>query len=152
MKLNIYILVVIILLAIYHNKIQNEIEKQFFAAYFDYDLIKRPNFRCNKKSDSTKKCLGMPSGHTEVFSLIFFILYFNKIIPLWFCLLVIIIVLLQRIIKNKHTIIQTIVGVLFGYIYALIYNYFNLSIIGFIFVLFIGIILRFLTLIKDSTI
>lgn len=139
MTLNINLLVIIILMAIYHLKFQNKIEKQFFGKYFNHNLIRRPNDKCIYMSN--KDCLGMPSGHAEVVSLILFIFYFNKIIPLWVCLLVISIVSMQRVLKNKHTFIQVIIGALFGYIYAFIYNYFNLSIYGFIIVLLIGIIL-----------
>ena len=47
-----------------------------------------------------------------------------------------------------HTLIQVIVGSLLGLIYAIIYNYFKLSIYGFLVVLSIALILTLLTMIK----
>lgn len=153
MKLNnktTYIILIIFLISIYHFYIHNKIEKLFSKTYFDYDTIKRPSILCDKEAKTSKLyCIGMPSGHAETFSVLAFLFYFYKIIPLWLCLIIILLVSLQRIISNRHTFIQVLVGSLLGFLYANIYKYFNLSIIGFLNVLIIGLILILLSILKQ---
>jgi hypothetical protein len=149
MKLNnkfaLQILIIIIILAGYHYTIHNGLEKKFSQTYFDYNSVRRPSNKCNKDSNKSKiSCIGMPSGHAEGFSVLCFLLYFYKFISLWLCLSIIALVCLQRILANKHTFIQVIVGSLLGLIYATIYKTFNLSIYGFLFVFSIGFILTLL--------
>ena len=47
-----------------------------------------------------------------------------------------------------HTINQVIVGVILGLVYAVIYKYFNLSIVGFIVVFIIGLLLALFSIYK----
>ena len=149
MKLNTRIFSIIILFCLYHYFIQNGLEKTFSQTYFDYNDVKRPLTRCrNKDKSGLLKCIGMPSGHAETSSLFFFLLYFCNFIPLWVTLIFILIVSIQRIVTNMHTISQVIVGAILGFTYASIYKYFNLSIIGFILVFIIGIILALLCIYK----
>jgi membrane-associated phospholipid phosphatase len=145
----IFILIIILLLTVYHFVLHNNIEKLFSQTYFDYNDIRRPLNICDKKSNKSKlSCIGMPSGHAEGFSVLFFLLYFYNFIPLWLCLIIIVVISLQRITTNMHTLNQVIVGSLLGLIYATIYKYFKLSIYGFLIVLSIGFILALLSLIK----
>ena len=145
MKLNIQILIIIVLLSIYHYYIHNNIEKRFSQLYLTDDITIRPSLNCGlNKNVKRFNCAGMPSGHTEFITILFTLLYFNKIITLWVAVLFIIIVSLQRIVSHRHTTIQVLIGIIFGYFYASLYNYFNLSIIGFIIVLFIGLLLHIL--------
>jgi len=149
MKLNIKILIIIILLCVYHYYIHNSIQKKFSQLYLSNDISIRPSLKCSLNNNVKGfNCAGMPSGHAELFTLFFVLLYFNKIIPLWIALLLIIIISLQRVLSYRHTIIQVLVGITLGYFYASLYNYFNLSIIGFIIVLLIGLILSLLILNK----
>jgi hypothetical protein len=142
MKLNRQLLIIILLLSIYHYYIHNNIEKKFSQLYLHHDIHKRPLFNCTIDNNIKKfNCIGMPSGHAEFTTLFCSLLYFNKIIPLWICLLFIIIVSLQRVLLHRHTGVQVLVGIILGFFYASLYNYFNLSIIGFIIVLLIGFIL-----------
>jgi membrane-associated phospholipid phosphatase len=145
----IFILIIILLLTVYHFVLHNNIEKIFSQTYFDYNDIRRPLNICDKKSNKSKlSCIGMPSGHAEGFSVLFFLLYFYNFIPLWLCLIIIVAISLQRITTNMHTLNQVIVGSLLGLIYATIYKYFKLSIYGFLIVLSIGFILALLSMIK----
>ena len=138
------ILMFIIMVSVYHFYIHNAIEKTFTRAYFDYDTIKRPLFSCNNRDNSSRlKCIGMPSGHAETASVFAFLLYFYKIIPLWSCLLFILVISLQRITSNMHTIGQVIIGTILGFIYANIYDKLPY---GFVIILFFGILLAILSI------
>ena len=77
---NIIILSIIILLSLYHFYIHNGLEKLFSQSYFNYDSVKRPLSNCSNQNNSQKlSCIGMPSGHAEFSSVLFFLLYFNTI-------------------------------------------------------------------------
>lgn len=147
MKLNnLHILIIIIIFSIYNYFIQNVLEKHFFQTYFDYYNVRRPIFECGPQNDSSRlKCIGMPSGHAETASLFFFLLYFYKFIPLWFCLLLISLISIQRITSFMHSYNQVIVGSILGFLYASIYKKFNLSLSGFLIVFCISIILTLLS-------
>jgi len=90
----------------------------------------------------------MPSGHAETSTLFFILLYFYKLIPLSIALLLITIFSIQRVVTNKHTTFQVIIGIILGTVYASIYKFFDLSITGFIIILIIGLILTLLTIYK----
>lgn len=107
--------------------------------FFNTNLIKRPLNKC--LYNNTINCIGMPSGHSETITIFGYILYFYKIIPLWICLFIIFIISFQRVISNKHTVIQVILGIIIGYLYANIYIQMNFSIYSFFIVLYIGFIL-----------
>ncbi len=140
---NMQLFAVIILLGMYHFYIHSRLEKSFSQRYFHYDLVKRPLLKCrNPENSSNLKCIGMPSAHTETASVVSFLLYFYKIIPLWVCLLIISIVSMQRVITHMHTLIQVMVGAILGYIYAFIYKKFTF---GFIIVFTIGLLLNILS-------
>ena len=100
----------------------------------------------NQNNNSTL-CIGMPSGHAETMTILTSLLYLYKFIPLWACVILIVAVSLQRLILNVHTIIQVIVGIIFGLCYVFIYKYFNLSIYSFLLVLCIGLLLKLLCLV-----
>lgn len=156
MKLNtkltnsqIIILITIFLLASYHYLIHNNLEKTFSKTYFEYNDIRRPSNKCDKEINSSRlSCTGMPSGHAETISIICILLYLYNFIPLWLSIIIIMIVSFQRIMTNKHTLIQVLIGSLLGLIYATIYKFFNLSVYGFLFVLGIGFILTMININK----
>jgi len=143
------ILLIIVLLFIYHFFLHNGLEKLFSQTYFDYKNIRRPLKMCDKEENcSLLNCTGMPSGHAEGFSVLCCLLYFYKFIPLWLCLIIVVLISLQRIVANMHTLNQVIVGTLLGFLYATIYKTFNHSICGFLFVFSIGFVLTLLNLYK----
>ena len=146
MKLNkdFNIVVLIILISLYHMSIQNDLEKKFSETYFNYEEVKRPLPRCS--NDEQFGCIGMPSGHAETITILSSLLYLYDFIPLWLCLVLIIGVSGQRITSNIHTIPQVLAGISFGYMYALLYYHFNLSIYSFFIVLSIGTILTLLSI------
>jgi len=141
------ILIIIILIFIYHYLIQNDLEKRFSQVYFEYTNIKRPTKKCEKNTKNLN-CVGMPSGHAESVTILSSLLYLYKFIPLWLCLLVIFVFSIQRIIKNKHSIDQVLMGIIIGLFYVFIYKKLNLSIYAFIIVLLIGFTLLLLTYYK----
>jgi hypoxanthine phosphoribosyltransferase len=148
-KNNVIIITIILLLSSYHFFIHNGLEKLFSQTYFDYNDIRRPLAICDKEINCTKLyCTGMPSGHAEGSSVLSFLLYFYKIIPLWVCLTIICITSAQRVITYKHTIFQILVGFILGFIYAIVYKKLNLSIYGFLIVFSIGLILTLLNIYK----
>ena len=146
MKLNkdFNIVVLIIFVCLYHYSIQNDLEKNFSEIYFNYDEIKRPLIRCS--NGRTFECIGMPSGHAETVTLLSSLLYLYDFIPLWLCLTLIIGVSGQRITSNMHTILQVLVGIFLGYMYALLYYSFNFSLYSVLIVLSIGSILALLSI------
>lgn len=149
MKLNIKFIIILILFGLYDYYIHNGLEKTFCQTYFNYNDVKRPLKRCNKEIECKKlNCIGMPSGHSESSSLILFLLYFNKLIPLWICLFLVICFSAQRIITNMHTFNQVFIGSILGLLYAYIFNYFNSSFIGFALIIFIGLVLCLLSIYK----
>ena len=149
MKLNkdFNIVVLIIFVCLYHYSIQNDLEKNFSEIYFNYDEIKRPLIRCSDFSNENPDgCIGMPSGHAEAITILSSLLYLYDFIPLWLCLTLIIGVSGQRITSNMHTILQVLVGIFLGYMYALLYYSFNFSLYSVLIVLSIGSILALLSI------
>jgi membrane-associated phospholipid phosphatase len=137
------IFVIIVVITSYHYLIQNYLEKYFFKRHFDYNSIKRPLKICSKEQEREKPtmCIGMPSGHVETITIFTSLLYLYKFIPLWISILLIFIISIQRYISNMHSIIQIMTGILLGLSYVFIYKYFNLSIISFLIIIFIGMTL-----------
>ena len=127
-----------IFIILYHIIIHNNLEKMTNNIIFNYDLIKRPNESCNTKLIESLKCMGMPSGHAELITILAFLLFQNKNITLEIAILLIIIISSQRVISKRHTIKQVIAGIILGLIYSKIYISSKYS---FIFILLIGFIL-----------
>ena len=109
----------IIFIFIYHYFIQNGIEKLFCKTFIKDKVIKRPLFIGD--SFNNVGHIGLPSGHAEIVTIICCVLYHNKYINLPFCLIIIAIISLQRVVSKRHTFTQIIFGIIFGYIYSLIY-------------------------------
>ena len=65
-----------------------------------------------------------------------------------YCLFMIIVVSLQRLVTNVHSIIQVAMGIFAGLIYSSIYKYFDLSIISFLIIFTFGFILSLLCVYK----
>jgi hypoxanthine phosphoribosyltransferase len=144
-----YIFIIIILLL--HYFIINGLEKILFNLYFkNKTQILRPIQQCRELRNPPVRCLGMPSGHTELTTLLSYILYKYKYISLPIVFILIIGMCIQRVLFKRHTILQTIIGVIFGFIYALIYlnfknNYMRLGISLFFIVLYVNLILYEIT-------
>ena len=132
-----YIIFFLVIIFTYHL-VQNNIEKQFSLTYFGFDNVKRPLSDSNMY---TFRDLGMPSGHAEIATIISCILYYYKFISLWLCILLIFIFSLQRVIANRHTVFQVIIGIMCGLIYSYIYISNNLSLLSLGFVVLISLLL-----------
>lgn len=145
----IQLLCLFILIATYHFTIQNGLEKIVFETYFDYNNVKRPLPKCTIQKNGTQtKCIGMPSGHAEVITIIATLLYTYKFISLPVCIVLIFLFSIQRILANMHTFRQVMAGILIGWGYASIYNLFHLSLYSFMVVFAIGLLLASLSIYK----
>lgn len=121
-------MIIIILICIIHYCLTNGLEKIIFDIFnFNKNIIFRPINKCKTIKNYPTYCLGMPSGHTEITTIICFILYKLNYISLSNMILIISFMCLERIITNKHTLVQTIIGVLFGLFYSNIYFKLGLS-------------------------
>lgn len=129
------IIILIIFIFLYHYVIHNGIEKFTFKEIFKSNDIKRPLYKDDKFD---KLChIGMPSGHAETVTITCCLLYYYKYINIYSCIIIIILVSLQRIIVKKHTLIQVLFGIFFGFLYSLIYkksfwNLFLIILLGFL--------------------
>jgi len=140
-KSPIYFAIFLFIVFYYHYYIQNNIEKRFFLEYFGYNNVKRPL----SGNIMFSTCdLGMPSGHAEAGTIMFLLLYFYEYISLPVSIILIFIVSLQRVLKERHTIAQVIAGTICGIIYSYIYKSYNLSIFSFLIVLSIAFLLTVL--------
>lgn len=112
----------IIILGLLHYCFLNGLEKILFQLFTKpNEIILRPENDCKTIKNVPTKCLGMPSGHAEITTIICYILYKYNYISLPILIIIIISMCLQRIITKRHTALQTIVGVIFGLIYSNIY-------------------------------
>ena len=131
----------LLIVVLYNYYIQNIVEKQFCLEYFDYNNVKRP---LSGNIMSSSGDLGMPSGHAEAGTIMFLLLYYYGYISLPVSIILIFIVSLQRVLKERHSIAQVIVGTICGLIYSYIYKSYNLSILSFLIVLSIALLLTVL--------
>jgi membrane-associated phospholipid phosphatase len=143
-----YFAIFLLIVVLYHYYIQNNVEKLFCLEYFGYNNIKRPL----SGNIMFSTCdLGMPSGHAEAGTIMFSLLYFYGYISLPVSIILIFIVSLQRVLKQRHTIAQVIVGTICGLIYSYIYKSYNLSIFSFLIVLSITFVLTLLIYYKVTS-
>ena len=63
----------------------------------------------------------MSSGHAEIITILCVLLYHYKYINLPLCIIIIIIVSLQRVVSKRHTFTQIIFGMVFGLLYSLLH-------------------------------
>jgi membrane-associated phospholipid phosphatase len=137
-KSPIYFAIFLLIVVLYHFWLQNNVEKLFCLEYFGYNNVKRPL----SGNIMFSTCdLGMPSGHAEAGTIMFLLLYFYEYISLPVSIILIFIVSLQRVLKERHTIAQVIAGTICGIIYSYIYKSYNLSIFSFLIVLSITLLL-----------
>jgi membrane-associated phospholipid phosphatase len=137
-KSPIYFAIFLLIVVLYHFWLQNNVEKLFCLEYFGYNNVKRPL----SGNIMFSTCdLGMPSGHAEAGTIMFLLLYFYEYISLPVSIILIFIVSLQRVLKERHTIAQVIAGTICGIIYSYIYKSYNLSIFSFLIVLLITLLL-----------
>jgi len=147
------ILIVICFIFLYHYYIQNGLEKLFNRLFFTSPDILRPLENCRNNIYTSTSCVGMPSGHAETSTIFFYLLYIYKFIPLTICILCILLISIQRVVSNMHTVLQVMLGIIVGFIYAQIYIMLNISSFSFLFVFIIGFILVILSVnIIDSKI
>jgi membrane-associated phospholipid phosphatase len=103
----------IIINPLIHAVIINPSEKQIVRTLSgDAQWAKRP----------TSVPYGMPSGHAETFTVLSYLLYKKGIINGWACASIITLVGLQRIVYNRHTLLQVIAGTCLGLLYGHLYS------------------------------
>lgn len=103
----------IIINPLVHYAVINPSEKQIVRT-LSHDAIwaKRP----------TGVPYGMPSGHAETFTVLSYLLYKKGIINGWVCASIITLVGIQRIVYNRHTLLQVIIGTCLGLLYGHLYS------------------------------
>jgi hypoxanthine phosphoribosyltransferase len=90
----------------------------------------------------------MPSGHAETITIICTLLYNYKYINLDTCIFIILVISLQRVISQKHTITQVLFGNIIGLLYSLLYVKLSHNLfIGIFTVILLGFLLLLLILI-----
>jgi len=103
----------IIINPLIHYSIINPAEKQVVRNVSgDAIWAKRP----------TGEPYGMPSGHAETAAVLAYLLYKKGLINGWVCTAIITLVGIQRILYNRHTLLQVLVGTCLGLMYAYIYS------------------------------
>ena len=103
----------IIINPLIHAAIINPGEKQIVRTLSgDATWAKRP----------TGEPYGMPSGHADSFTVLAYLLYKKGIINGWVCASIITLVGIQRIVYNRHTLLQVIAGTLLGLLYGHLYS------------------------------
>jgi membrane-associated phospholipid phosphatase len=140
-KSPIYFAIFLFIVFYYHYYIQNNIEKRLCLEYFGYNNVKRP---LSGNTMFSSGDLGMPSGHSEAGTIMFLLLYFYGYISLPVTIILIFIIASQRVLEERHTVAQVIVGTICGIIYSYIYKSYNLSIFSFLIVFLISILLTVL--------
>jgi membrane-associated phospholipid phosphatase len=137
-KSPIYFAIFLLIVVTYHYYIQDNVEKNFCLEYFGYNNVKRP---LSGNTMFSSGDLGMPSGHSEAGTIMFLLLYFYGYISLPVTIILILCVISQRVIAQRHTVAQVIVGTICGIIYSYIYKSYNLSIFSFLIVVSITLLL-----------
>jgi len=148
---NMILFIIICIISFYHFLIHNGLEKIFMQTYLNYDFVKRPLKNCNNTLYKAVKCVGLPSGHAETVTVLSILLYYYKIIPLYICIILILVFSLQRVISHMHTFFQITLGILFGVFYSYIYISLNLSLLSFLVIAIIGLVLIMFTINKIDT-
>lgn len=96
-----------------HASIINPSEKQIVRTLSsDAIWAKRP----------TGEPYGMPSGHAETAAVLAYLLYKKGLINGWACAAIITLVGIQRLMYNRHTLLQVLAGTFIGLLYAHLYS------------------------------
>ena len=90
------------------------------STFFESKSV-RPLPKCNTKNVAIN-CLGMPSAHVEIATILGVYLYSTKYISFFWCIALILVTCFQRILSKNHTLLQTFVGLLFGGAYFYLYT------------------------------
>jgi hypoxanthine phosphoribosyltransferase len=112
----------IIFISIAHASIVNKSEKVIMKILFGSNsIINRPLLKCKDSIDFSISCIGMPSGHTQIATIVSLLLSYYDLLPLPIAILTIITTGLQRVVTNMHSIEQVFIGLLFGLAYTQVY-------------------------------
>lgn len=138
-------MIIIIVIALIHIIYITPSEKILIYRIFGKNkLILRPLQVCN--NNYIFNCLGMPSGHCEVTTIFSVLAYLSHYIPFYGALLLIIGTGIQRIYTHMHTLLQVICGCISGLFYTFLYLKIGINLNSLIVSMFIGLILRIISL------
>jgi len=133
---------ILALVLAYHITIINPLEKRLFQKMYPSSTwILRPSQKCRKTTVVHHSCLGMPSGTTEIMTIVAILLYRYQQISLPWVFFIVLVTALQRILVQKHTFLQVAVGILFGYLHSSLYLYMDLSFLCIPFLIALSIVL-----------
>lgn len=112
-----------LVLATIHISVINRLEKSLTQVIWESpSWTRRPSKECNKRNIPLQtQCYGMPSGHAEFAVIFFTLLYLWNIVSLPLAAIAILLIGLQRIVWNRHTISQVVIGSLLGLVYCTAY-------------------------------
>ena len=108
----------VFLICILQYCVLNGLEKMIFHVWFKEKTL-RPN--C-KDFVTPTNCLGLPSGHAEIGTIVLLYLYSKKYISSTLGYGLLTVICLQRILSKNHTVLQVMVGILFGLFYFTLYS------------------------------
>jgi len=108
-------------LATVHAAVVNKLEKQFVQLRWGHhEWTMRPTPMCKASNDPS--CFGMPSGHAEFATITLGLLYLWGVVPPSLAVIGILLMGLQRVLWNRHTVLQVVIGTLIGYFYVILYQ------------------------------
>lgn len=125
----------LLILLLIHYFITNVFEKILVQQYIVES--KRPDSEEERHTSS----LGMPSGHVETTTILCLILVFYNVISIQLAIFIIIAMAFQRVLSERHTPEQTIMGFVMGLFYAGIYTYTGVSFYSIVILFVINLIL-----------
>lgn len=138
-------IIIIITIALIHIIYITPSEKLLTQYIFgNSKAILRPKKVCT--NNYIFNCLGMPSGHCEVTTIIVLLSYFLKYIPLYIALLIMTGVGIQRIYTKMHTLLQVVFGYISGIIYTFLYLKIGINLDSLIVSMLIGLVFRIMSL------
>lgn len=146
---------VLLIILVLHFVLLNGLEKILFSEFgLPHPYLLRPSEFCQQlQNNHPVTCLGMPSGHAEIATIISYILYHYGYLSWPLCLLIVLFTCIQRLVTNMHTILQVFVGILFGLFYGFVYSKTKVSFISLLFTVCCIILLNWVaTLIVDNKI
>lgn len=123
-KLSFQNIIILFVILIIQYIILNGLEKIFFSQldFIDNKYILRPSKECIELNEEIKtECLGLPSGHVEIITILSYLLFKYKYFSLQLAIFFIILMSFQRLYSQKHSIIQVVIGFLFGAFYGYLY-------------------------------
>ena len=116
---------VLVTLGVVHFWLINPMTKLLVSLGFvGMPSIYRPSDKCLLEAERKRfECLGFPSGHVEIATIICGLLYMHieNVIGMIAAVVIVGLVAFQRVVSKKHTLVQVGFGLFFGVLYTALY-------------------------------